>query len=59
MAYLSPKIGPGLRRPTDNSKEHGKTVNPPRYAEFGGLSSAAKALTKNKLTIKVPGGGAT
>jgi len=58
MAFLEPKPGPGLRPPTSNQKNHGRVVNPPRYAELGGLTDAAKALTPNQMRIAKPGGGA-
>ena len=37
--YLEPS-DVGLRKPTDTQKENGQIVNPPRYAEHGGLITA-------------------
>jgi hypothetical protein len=41
------------RDPTSNVKDDGMIVNPPRFAELGGLSSAGKTF-KNMMTIKKP-----
>lgn len=49
-----PKSG-SLRGPTENSKNHGQVVNPPRMAEFGGMSSTKKGPKKNDKSIKKPG----
>jgi len=43
------------RDPLSNVIDDGMIVNPPRYAEFGGLSSASKTF-KNKMTIRKPAG---
>lgn len=48
----------GRRKATDNSRENGRVINPPRFAQLGGLTSASKALTGNNLKIRKPGGGA-
>jgi hypothetical protein len=48
----------GMRKPTDNSRVNGRVVNPPRFAELGGLTSGSKALTGNNIKIHKPGGGA-
>lgn len=48
----------GKRDPQDNSRQNGRVINPPRYAQFGGLSGASKALTGNNMKIVKPGGGA-
>ena len=45
------------RRPTDDSQKNGPIVNTPRYARFGGLSSAGKVGPKNDKTIRRPGDG--
>ena len=47
----------GFRQPTDNSLENGNIVNPPRYAELGGLSSgaASKAIHANNKALRKPG----
>lgn len=45
-----------VRDPLSNSKENGNIVNPPRYAEFGGLSSGSKTgIHKNDKRIVLPG----
>ena len=36
--YLMPSSD-GLRKPTDPQKENGQIINPPRYAELGGLDA--------------------
>lgn len=37
--------GSGLRMPTDPKQMNGDIVNPPRYAEWGGLSGPDKIKT--------------
>jgi hypothetical protein len=54
--YLQPSQD-GLRKPTDPQKENGNIINPPRYAEFGGLTGPSKVATRNPLVISKPGGG--
>jgi len=51
-SLFKPRGSATLRRPTDNNQRHGVVVNPPRYAEIGGLSSASKA-GKGALGMKV------
>jgi len=62
MSLFTPKTGSGIRRPTDNSKYHGRIINPPRYSELGGLDGASKAMTHagnaGQMKIVKPGGGA-
>lgn len=41
------------RDPQSNTTDDGMIVNPPRYAELGGLSSAGKTF-RNSMTIKKP-----
>lgn len=41
MADFWKPSSPGIRNPQDNAKQHGDCINPPRYAEIGGLRSAA------------------
>ena len=57
--YLKPSPK-GKRDILSNSKSNGRILNPPRFAELGGLSSARKggAMKKNNLTIKKPGDSA-
>jgi hypothetical protein len=51
-----PDDGLDVRNPTSNEKENGSIVNPPRFAEFGGLSSGnARGINKNNKTIQLPG----
>lgn len=51
-----PDEGLDVRNPTSNEQENGAIVNPPRYAEFGGLASAsARGIMKNDKGISMPG----
>ncbi len=54
--YLKPSSR-GRREALDNARMNGRVVNPPRFAQLGGLSSARKrgAMEKNNLSIKKPG----
>lgn len=54
--YLKPSSR-GRRDALSNARNNARIVNPPRFAELGGLSSAKKrgAMTKNQLSIKKPG----
>jgi len=54
--YLEPNTD-GLRKPTDPQKENGQFVNPPRYAEMGGLDKPSRTAQKNPFTISKPNGG--
>jgi len=47
----------GRRGETDNARNNGRVVNPPRMAQLGGLSSVKKrgAMSKNELSIRKPG----
>lgn len=54
--FLKPSSS-GLRRPTDPNKENGQVVNPPRYAEWGGLTGPSKTAERNPFTISKPNGG--
>jgi hypothetical protein len=55
MEMFKPKGALQPRRPTDNSQNNGQIVNTPRFSEMGGLSNAAKAGSKNKMTMSKPG----
>jgi len=44
------------RRPTDNNQKNGRIINTPRYSQLGGLSSAAKAGSKNQMHVEKPTG---
>lgn len=59
-----PPPSSGIRKPTDNSKTNGQHINPPRYAQMGGLGSASKTEAgvnntgnSNNLTVSKPNGG--
>lgn len=54
--FLEPSPN-GLRKPSDTQKENGQIINPPRFAEHGGLDRASKIEQKNPLTISKPNGG--
>ena len=56
VRYLEPSET-GLRKPTDPQKENGQMINPPRFAEHGGLDRPARISAKNPLGISKPGGG--
>lgn len=51
-----PNDGIDVRSPTSNKQENGNIVNPPRYAQFGGLSSGSpRGVKRNDMTISAPG----
>jgi hypothetical protein len=54
--FLEPSSA-GLRKPTDPQKENGQILNPPRYAELGGLDKPSRIAQKNPLHISKPNGG--
>lgn len=58
MAKLFEPSAQGKRDPNDNARQNGRIINTPRYAQFGGLTSASKALTGNNMKIVKPGGSA-
>jgi hypothetical protein len=56
----------GLRMPTDPGQINGVVINPPRYAEYGGLRGPDRVKTTvnksifdigNPFTISKPNGG--
>lgn len=51
---VNPPVPP-LRRPTDAAQENGRFINPPRYAQFGGLHSPSKTAKRNPLAVVKPG----
>ncbi len=53
-SYLKPTTK-GMRGPLDNGSASDMFVNPPRYAEIGGLKSASKIGPRNKMAVKKPG----
>jgi hypothetical protein len=52
---FNPSDSIAARDPLSNVIDDGMIVNPPRYSELGGLSSAGKTF-KNKMTIRKPAG---
>ena len=50
---FNPSDSMQVRDPTSNVIDDGMIVNPPRFAELGGLSSPARTF-KNAMTIKRP-----
>jgi hypothetical protein len=52
--YLKPGSR-GFRQPTDNTQDNSNIVNPPRFSQLGGLSSASKAVQRNDKVLKKPG----
>lgn len=57
MDLFKPRASNAPRAPTDNTQQNGQVINTPRYAQFGGLSGAAKAGPKNRMTVQKPGDG--
>lgn len=57
MDLFKPRGASAPRRPTDNTQQNGQIVNTPRYATLGGLTSASKGGSKNRMSIKPPGDG--
>lgn len=55
MSLFKPKSA-RLRSPTSNAKENGPFVNPPRYPQLGGFTSAS-ATPKNGMAVKKPTDG--
>lgn len=55
--YLAPSAALGIRPVQDNRTDSGTIVNPPRYAQLGGLTGPRKTGPKNKMTIVPPGRG--
>lgn len=54
MSYLKPTTK-GKREPLDNGSTSDMIVNPPRFAEIGGLKSPSKIGKKNTMMVKKPG----
>ncbi len=52
--YLKPSTK-GMREPQSNGSVNDMIVNPPRYAELGGLTSPQKIGKRNTMAIKRPG----
>lgn len=53
-SYLKPTTK-GMRQPLDNGSASDMIVNPPRWAELGGLKNASKIGKKNTMGVKRPG----
>lgn len=47
-----------LRKPTDPSLQNGKFLNPPTFAELGGLTSAKKIAHRNNVPLQKGTGSA-
>ncbi len=47
----------GRRGVTENARENGRIVNPPRFPEMGGMTGS-NAVKQNNLRIRKPGGSA-
>ncbi len=53
--YLKPTTK-GMRAPLDNGSQGDMIVNPPRWAELGGLKNASKISKKRMgMAVKKPG----
>ena len=52
---FNPSESLAIRPPMSNSRYHGNIVNPPRFAELGGLKSSNEGDQKNDLPIVHPG----
>lgn len=52
---FNPADSLAIRDPVSNEKQNGNIMNPPRFAEFGGFSSAARGLYRNMMKIVRPG----
>lgn len=53
-SYLKPSTK-GMRQPLENGSQSDMVVNPPRWAELGGLTRAGKIGKRNQMTVKRPG----
>lgn len=53
-SYLKPSTK-GMRQPLENGSVSDMIVNPPRWAELGGLKSVGKIGKKNTMAIRKPG----
>jgi hypothetical protein len=56
--YLFKPRGAGQpRNPVSDNQQNGVVTNPPRFAHLGGLDSASKFGTKNKMMVAKPADG--
>jgi hypothetical protein len=51
-----PDAEKSLRDPRDNNQMNGNIMNPPRYAQVGGLSGPGKSIARNIMRVVPPGG---
>jgi hypothetical protein len=53
---FDPSSSLAIRDPQDNGNHSGKIVNPPRYMEFGGLTSGGvRGIVNNMFKVLAPG----
>ena len=57
MELFKPRGASNVRSPITDKQQNGQVVNTPRYDQLGGLSSPAKAGSKNQFVVKPPGDG--
>jgi hypothetical protein len=57
MSELFKPSSAGRRGITENAKDNGKFINPPRFPELGGFNNISP-VQQNNLRIKKPGGSA-
>lgn len=50
-----PSADSAQRDMLDNGQMNGNVMNPPRFAQLGGLSSSGKAIFRNTMRIVPPG----
>ena len=53
-SYLKPSTK-GMRQPLENGSSSSFIVNPPRFAEIGGLTRPGKIGKKNTMAVRKPG----
>lgn len=53
---FNPSESLSIRPPGSNNRYHGNIVNPPRFAELGGLKSSSEGDRKNDLAVVHPSG---
>lgn len=52
---FNPADSLSIRDPLSNEQMNGNIMNPPRFAQLGGLSSRTKAVFRNMMKIVKPG----
>lgn len=56
LRLFRPNESLDVPNPTNNNQVEGNIVNPPNFAQFGGLSGPApKGLKRNDKSISMPG----